>query len=208
MKFKVGDYVKPSKNYNKKCMENKCEWCPFPPFGYAIVDRISERAIRLKGKYGGHCTLVGENELELLNGIPKYNVGDEVTILDYDYGILLRDLKNMYSKLIGTTATIIGIKNNEYGIKYQIDKMDFWGIPHEIKEEHLMIVDKKISKPKIEQKHYTIENLHIIVNHRAVIVIDTNTKKKGVAKCHPDDEFDFKVGLALAMERLNKQEEY
>ena len=37
---------------------------------------------------------------------------------------------------------------------------------------------------------------------RTVVALDQNTKETGVAKCHPTDVFDFKVGAKLAFSRL------
>ena len=35
-----------------------------------------------------------------------------------------------------------------------------------------------------------------------VVALDKNTGKRGIAKCHPDDEFDFYTGAKLAFSRL------
>lgn len=40
-----------------------------------------------------------------------------------------------------------------------------------------------------------------------VIANDTTTKKEAIAKCHPDDEFDFSIGAKLAIDRLMGVEE-
>lgn len=37
---------------------------------------------------------------------------------------------------------------------------------------------------------------------KEVIALDKNTGKKGIAKCSPDDKFDFETGAKLAFERL------
>lgn len=44
----------------------------------------------------------------------------------------------------------------------------------------------------------------IIIYHKGdrVIALDKNTGKKGVAKCSPDDRFDFCVGAKLAFDKL------
>ena len=49
-----------------------------------------------------------------------------------------------------------------------------------------------------------IGNKPIIIykNGRNVVALDKNTGKKGIAKCHPDDEFDFYTGAKLAFSRL------
>lgn len=50
----------------------------------------------------------------------------------------------------------------------------------------------------------SVYDLKVIVNNDAVIAIlkDGNTTKKGVAKCHPEDEFDMHTGLQIALSRL------
>lgn len=50
---------------------------------------------------------------------------------------------------------------------------------------------------------------HIIIyrNGNSVIAKDRSTGKNAVAKCHPDDEFDFMVGAKLALERLSQPNE-
>ena len=39
-----------------------------------------------------------------------------------------------------------------------------------------------------------------------VIAVDLETGKRGVARCHPDDAFDFYIGAKLALERLKEAE--
>jgi hypothetical protein len=132
----------------------------------------------------------------------KYAIGTQVVMISIREDTLNSDDVEYYRQMYGCKGEIINYGTN-LGDDCYIVELCTGDIKVWLREE-----DVKEYKPKIEQKHYNIENLHIIVNHRAVIVIDTNTKKKGVAKCHPDDKFDFKVGLALAMERMNKQKEY
>lgn len=47
----------------------------------------------------------------------------------------------------------------------------------------------------------------IVIYHQGdkVIALDKNTGNKGVAKCSPDDKFDFCVGAKLAFDRLMEQ---
>lgn len=42
----------------------------------------------------------------------------------------------------------------------------------------------------------------IYANGNQVIAKYANTKKEAIAKCHPDDEFDFSIGARLAFDRL------
>mgnify|MGYP006916043099 CR=1 FL=1 len=51
------------------------------------------------------------------------------------------------------------------------------------------------------------ETIVIYRDGNSVIAKDKVTGKKAVAKCHPDDEFDFMTGAKLALERLSQPEE-
>lgn len=59
------------------------------------------------------------------------------------------------------------------------------------KEEYFDIVER-------QKRNYII----IYKDNKRVVAIDKETGKTGVAKCHPDDEFDFNIGAKLAFERL------
>ena len=67
------------------------------------------------------------------------------------------------------------------------------------------IYDKKydyswsVHKEEVEKVSNTIV-IYMIGNQ--VIAFDKVTGEKAVAKCHPDDEFDFNIGAKLAFERL------
>lgn len=69
----------------------------------------------------------------------------------------------------------------------------------------IRIYDKKydhswfVHKEEVEKVSNTIV-IYMIRNQ--VIAFDKATGKKAVAKCHPDDEFDFNIGAKLAFERL------
>ena len=63
-----------------------------------------------------------------------------------------------------------------------------------------MFEDPKVSKaPKAPKAHSPIT---VYQEGRKVIAFDTQTGKTGVARCHPDDKFDFYYGAGLAIERL------
>lgn len=68
-----------------------------------------------------------------------------------------------------------------------------------------IIYDKKydaswsVRKEEVEKVSNTIV-IYMIGNQ--VIAFDKVTGEKAVAKCHPDDEFDFNIGAKLAFERL------
>ena len=50
------------------------------------------------------------------------------------------------------------------------------------------------------------DSIRILINGNQVIAIHMETGKKGVARCHPDDDFDFFVGAKIALERLEEAE--
>ena len=50
------------------------------------------------------------------------------------------------------------------------------------------------------------DSIRILVSGNQVIAIHMETCKRGVARCHPDDDFDFFVGAKLALERLEEAE--
>ena len=54
-----------------------------------------------------------------------------------------------------------------------------------------------------------INNETIVIYRKddKVIALDKRTGKKTEAKCHPDDEFDFRIGAKLAFERLLEEPE-
>ena len=57
----------------------------------------------------------------------------------------------------------------------------------------------------VNPKFFELVNNEPIIIYRngdEVIALDKNTGKKGVAKCSPEDEFDFNIGAKLAFERL------
>lgn len=69
----------------------------------------------------------------------------------------------------------------------------------------LWICDEKsntshcVSTKWVEKENKAIA---IYMKGNQVIALDKATGKKAVAKCHPDDEFDFNIGAKLAFERL------
>ena len=50
------------------------------------------------------------------------------------------------------------------------------------------------------------ETIVIFRRGEEVIALDKNTNKRAVAKCSPDDEFDFMVGAKLRFERLTTRQ--
>lgn len=50
------------------------------------------------------------------------------------------------------------------------------------------------------------KHVGIYKDKNRVIAVNLETGKEGVARCHPDDAFDFYTGAKLALERLEESE--
>lgn len=48
------------------------------------------------------------------------------------------------------------------------------------------------------------KHVGVYVDGNKVIAVNLETGKEGIARCHPDDTFDFFVGAKLALERLEE----
>lgn len=114
----------------------------------------------------------------------KFNVGDKV-----------RGLKGRYA--ITNERMLVG----------EVIDVDSWGdisvriIDHENKDN----IGFKFSD--LQAKYFELvdpANQKIIIyrNGNKVVAKDVQTKQEGVAKCSPDDEFDFYLGATIALERL------
>lgn len=121
----------------------------------------------------------------------KFNVGDKVRVLD---GSKIQDYTGGWvdgnmSEYIGHEYRIESRKINSLTGYPCYDLVDDW---HTWDERGLEPADLKRKKEKIT----------VYREGNKVIAIDQRTGKKGIARCHPDDEFDFSVGAALAFGRL------
>lgn len=74
-----------------------------------------------------------------------------------------------------------------------------WVFPYEVEK----IVEEKQEEKK-EEIHITRKGREV----HAILKKDGKLVKRTVAKCHPDDEFDFEKGAKLAMNRLYGEEEH
>ena len=122
----------------------------------------------------------------------KHEVGDKVRIrkgleVGNAYGSLLfkREMKDLCGKIARITEVHEG-----YGDYCVASSRFYWT------DEMFEDVDTEVQK----------------VNKRVIIGVDGNKViarcggKEGVARCHPDDKFDFYVGAKLALERLEEAE--
>lgn len=123
----------------------------------------------------------------------KYKVGDKVKIrkdlkVGQMYGGCLFTEK--MNNLVGETARITYIYRHNR--KYQVaSSHSFWA-------------DEMFEEDKKEMNNN--DSIRILVSGNQVIAIHMETCKRGVARCHPDDAFDFFVGAKIALERLKEAE--
>ena len=116
----------------------------------------------------------------------KYKVGDKVKIRkDLKVGEIYGGCRfaSRMQNLVGEIACIeVVSKENEC---YRIDS------------NHFLWTDEMF-EGKVK------DNINISTNGNQVIAINEETGKKGVARCHPDDEFNFYTGAKIALARLEE----
>lgn len=115
----------------------------------------------------------------------KFKVGDKVRILD---GSKTEDYTGSWAscmgKFVGKVVTVECPVQFCDKTGYRVKEVDY-------------LFDERYLEP-------TTENETIVIYRKGqeVIALDKRTGKKAVAKCSPEDEFDFKVGAELALKRL------
>lgn len=115
----------------------------------------------------------------------KFKVGDKVRLKENlvagnKYG-RITFISNM-NRFKGEIGIINVVKFNSYTVVFNNDPFQF-------------IYDGAMLEP-------AYETIVIYRDGRKVVALDKYTKKKAIARCHPDDEFDFSVGAKIAMSRL------
>lgn len=135
----------------------------------------------------------------------KFKVGDKVRVVRNE-----TDTR----AVIGDIGIIKGIRKTfpMYAVEFPICRTQYhecqglcgWDRGYWCGEGMIELVEKKPN-----------ERIVIYRKDSDVIALDKRTGKKAVAKCSPDDEFDFNIGAKLAFERLGerkyrivKQDEY
>jgi hypothetical protein len=116
----------------------------------------------------------------------KFKVGDRVVGTGVYSGINIK----------GLVGTVITMNSASYGIEFDEEKSEFHSCLGKGKVYHCWNVaeDKIELYDKIVIVIYRKDN-HVIAHNKA-------TGKKGIAKCNPEDTFDFNIGAKLAFERL------
>ena len=111
----------------------------------------------------------------------KFKVGDYVVATkDNPYGITNTKMKK--AKVVKVSSLGMWIKILDHEIKHWV------GCEYPVVPEYFKLASN--------------EQIVIYRKDNEVIALDKTTGKKGVAKCSPEDEFDFNTGAKLAFERL------
>lgn len=122
----------------------------------------------------------------------KYKVGDKVRVKTFNERPFYWDWDGKMDRLMGKVVTISKIDPTgfiPFGVKTK-DSAGFLGLWW-LKEQDFV--------PAVEQAN---EKIIIYREGSNVVALDKRDRKKAVAKCSPEDTFDFSVGARLAFERL------
>ena len=121
----------------------------------------------------------------------KFKVGDKVYLLDGSKiknfaGGWVLDSDSM-KECVGKMAEITGVDNFSKGYLIELENVDC----------HFTWDERAMSKEPTKKESIVIYN-----NGCVVTAINKNTKEKGIAKCNPNDKYDFKTGASIAFSRL------
>lgn len=133
----------------------------------------------------------------------KYKVGDKVTIRSWD------DMKKEYGTDSAGDIKVPCIFNSEMkeycGRKMTISEMrrSYLG------DRYIYFLEGaemwKFSEGMFEESKEKKTLIVIYQNGREVVALDKISGKKGVARCNPEDKFNFYVGAELAFHRLKEE---
>lgn len=127
----------------------------------------------------------------------KFNIGDRVRILD---GSKIKGYAGGWCEMdeyVGEERIIVRQFTHNGHNAYELQ--DDW---HTWDERGLERVAGKSKRANRQMEKITIYR-----DGNSVVAVDMRNGNKGVARCSPDDEFDFSVGAALAFDRLMKRGE-
>lgn len=130
----------------------------------------------------------------------KFKVGDKVKVVRNDGS------RNTRAAFIGAVGVIkhIDICDTKlpYAVEFREENTEYSScFGHCEKERGYWCCDEMLEL--VEKKPN--ECIVIYRKDSDVIALDKRTGKKAVAKCSPDDEFDFNIGAKLAFERLREK---
>ena len=126
---------------------------------------------------------------------PKFKIGDKVRVLD---GAKIHDYYGSWVHLMGDcVGKIYEVDLVRYDRSGRNDKYGYWlkGLIWNFDERGLELVEAE--EP--------VERITIYREGRKVIAKNELTGEKGVARCSPEDEFNFGFGSYLALKRLFAQ---
>jgi len=109
----------------------------------------------------------------------------------------------------GKTVTIEDVMSYTREDRYRIKGGDGWCFSNEMFESpetmrayEALKASRTPKTPKAPKPPKARKPIIIYQDGRKVTALDTETGKSGVARCHPDDKFDFETGAGLAYLRL------
>lgn len=131
----------------------------------------------------------------------KFKVGDKVKVVRNDVNRNARDV------IIGTVGVIKHIDTCEtklpYAVEFREENAEYKSCFGYCREKRGYWCCDEMLEPVRRKSN---ECIVIYRKDSDVIALDKRTGKKAVAKCSPDDEFDFNIGAKLAFERLEALE--
>lgn len=129
----------------------------------------------------------------------KFKVGDRVRCInDGDWG---RNLSGKFGTIkVKHDKSSWGVEFDKYIYGHSCEGKAKDGHGWNCEERMLELVEEKTNPMKVNN-----ECVVIYRKDREVIALDKLTGKKAVARCHPDDEFNFKFGATLAFDRLTNR---
>ena len=140
----------------------------------------------------------------------KFKVGDKVRVVRNDVN------RNARNAIIGAVGVIKHTDTCEsklpYAVEFREENTEYNDCFGHCEEKRGYWCCDEMLEPVRRKSN---ECIVIYSKDSDVIALDKRTGKKAVAKCSPDDEFDFNIGAKLAFERLGekkyrivKQDEY
>lgn len=158
------------------------------------------------------CTYEYGKDFKLLKETPKkdkFKIGDRVVCKkEGTFGFSVGETGTVIAKVLGY--------DDYYLIRHDVPNQwchtgafanYVWGKP----SRNADCTNELEDKFELIENYDKKEEIHITRKGREVHAIlkkDGKMAKRTVAKCHPDDEFDFETGAKLAMNRLYGTEEY
>jgi hypothetical protein len=128
----------------------------------------------------------------------KFKIGDYVKCIGTDIGAR--------SAVIGDKGKIVFIKDNIKGLIYGVEFENERRFKYHTCNGHAEPCHGYWCSEKMLELIRERKPIVIYQNGNEVIAIDKETGKKAIAKCSPDDKFDFNIGAKIAFERLTTGE--